>query len=307
MLDYHGPGAVMPHDPIMTIRHGLHARRPSFAIAALLVLFLAGGCAAVPQLAWQRADDLIVNRINEWLDLEPGQEQRLRQRLEPWLRDVREKRLPEYAESLRALAERVDADIDAGDVRWATDRFETLYTDTMRSFLPVISPTLAELSPAQQRHLANRMEERNRDFRDDYIEGRDEGRYAVAERIIEAVEHWTGSLDSRQQELVHNDVRELPHTPPVWFDYRRSMQQQLLAQVEDGTAPATIEQTLQRWWIERGRNDIPQWHRMEKWRSGLRAILLELGRSLTALQRAEARRHLRSRADSLEIIAAGAD
>lgn len=290
----------------MTTGRGHRVRR-FIALTAALLLTFGGGCAVAPEFAWQQADDIIVGRADAWLDLESSQEQRLRQRLQPWLKEVRGKQLGKYADFLHEMAGRIDEDIGLDDARWANERFDTLYRETMRSFLPVITPTLAELSPAQRRHLAQRMQERNRDYREDYIDGRNEGRYALAERIIEAVERWTGTLEPKQRGLVHANVRELPRTAPAWFRYRRDMQQRLLQQIENGAAPAEIERTLHRWWIERGRHDIPQWERMEQLRRGLQRTLVELGRSLSDLQRAEARRRLRTRADNLRTIAAGAD
>lgn len=289
----------------MILRCGHRAHRRAAVIAALLLIL--GGCTAAPEFAWQRVDDIITDRADEWLDLQPPQEQRLRQRLQPWLEEVRRQRLDEYADFLDELAGRIDKDIRLDDVRWANERFDALYKETMRSFLPVIVPTLAELSPAQQRHLAQGMKERNSDYRADYIDGRDEGRYALAERIIDAVERWTGRLEPKQRSMIHADVHELPRTAPAWFRYRRNMQQRLLQQIEDGAAPAEIEHTLRRWWVEQGRNDIARWDRMEELRSGLHRTLLELARSLSALQRAETRRRLQARADNLRTIAAGVD
>lgn len=293
-------------DSAMTHCRGRRARR--FSCSTLgLVLSLVAGCAAAPQLAWQRVDDVIVDQADEWLDLEPRQEQHLRQRLLPWLEEVRHQRLEEYADFLRALADRLDEDIDLEDARWANERFDALYEETMSSFLPVITPALTDLSPAQQRHLAERIQERNREYRDDYVDGRDGGRYAIAERIIEAVERWTSTLYTRQRKLIHTHVRELPRTTPDWYRYRRDMQQRLLQQIEDGASDAEIEHTLRRWWVERGKDDMPESTPIETLRTGLHRTLVELGHSLSAEQRAEARRRLRARADNLLTIAAGAD
>ncbi len=291
---------------VMTRHRGHRARRPALALGVLLPA-LAGGCTLAPELAWQQADNVIVVRANDWLDLEPRQEQQLRQRLEPWLQDVRRQRLALYAEFLRELADRVTADIDLDDARRVSDRFEVLYRDTASSFLPIIAPTLATLSPEQQHHLANRIRERNDEYRADFIEGRDDGMYAIAERIMEAVERWTGALEPKQRAVVHEHVRELPRTAPQWFRYRRNMQQRLLAQIEEGAPVEAMERTLHHWWVERGADEFADSPRVKELREGLHRTLVELGRTLTAAQRAEARRRLHARAETLQTLADNSD
>lgn len=290
----------------MTRHRGHWPRRLALALGVLLPAVV-GGCALAPELAWQQADNVIVVRTNDWLDLEPRQEQQLRQRLEPWLQDVRRQRLALYAEFLRELADRVTADIDLDDARRVSDRFEALYRDTASSFLPIIAPTLATLSPEQQRHLANRIRERNDEYRADFIEGRDDGMYAIAERIIEAVERWTGALEPKQRAVVHEHVRELPRTAPLWFRYRRNMQQRLLAQIEEGAPVEAMERTLRHWWVERGADEFADSPQVKELREGLHRTLVKLGRTLTVAQRAEARRRLHARAETLQTLADNSD
>lgn len=288
----------------MTLARGLRAGRRWLA-PALLVL-AAAGC-ALPELAWQRLDEIVVGRADHWLDLAPRQEQALHERLVPWLRTVRRERLPAIAAFLDALAARVEPDIDLADMRWAGRRFDRLYAETVRSFLPAIAPTLADLSPQQRAHLERRMHEANEDYRADFIDGRDQGMYALAERVIAAVEPWTGPLDTDQRSLVHQRVRALPRTQPQWLRFRERMQQQLLARIEDGAAPTQIERTLRQWWIEPLVGGIGELEDTRALRDGILRTLVALGRSLSAEQRAEARRRLHARAADLQTLAASAD
>lgn len=278
-------------------------RRARLLVPALL-LALVAGCAAAPEFFWQRVDDAVIDRADDWLSLEAEQERRLRGRLEPWLRDLRRERLAEYAAFLEGLAERIGPGFGPADVRWANDRFETLYARTMDSFLAVIAPTLAELSAGQRRHLARRMRERSSEYRAEYVDSRDDGMYALAERVIRAIERWTGSLDPGQRALVHDRVRELPRTTDAWARWRERMQQRLLELLERGAGAGEIERFLHRWWVGRA-EDVPA-VRMGELRAGLLETLVAVGRSLSPAQRAEARRRLRDRAASLRTLVASA-
>ena len=266
------------------------------------VLLAAGGC-AMPEFLWRQSDDLVVAEVNEWLDLEPRQEQQLRERLQPWLEQVRRQDLPEIAAFLRGLADRIGPGFDLDDASWADRRSDRLYRDVARSFIPVIAPTLSALSERQRRHLAREIERYNEDYRAEYVDGRDNGKYALAERLIGALERWTGALEPSQRALVHRHVRDLPRTAPAWHRFRRQMQQRLLDGIEGGAAPAEIEQTLVRWWIGRGRDGDRHAIDLDGLRNGLHRLAVDLVRSLSAAQSAEARRRLRARAADLQAIA----
>lgn len=270
------------------------------SVAGCLLALLAG--CALPELAWERADDVVVSRTNDWLDLEPRQQARLQARLQPWLRDVRSNRLGEFAAAIDGLAARIGSDLDAADARWAEDRFRALYDETVESFLPVIAPTLAGLTDSQREHLASRFEEENREDRE-RLEGRDGGRYALAERMIEQIERWTGPLDLEQRELIHARLREFPDTAGGWLDYRRRMQQALLAELEAGASAAELETLLRRWWIERAGRTPEESRDAAAFRAAVRGTLVEVARSLSPMQRAEARRRLQDRARILRGLA----
>ncbi|MDX1608767.1 MAG: DUF6279 family lipoprotein [Halofilum sp. (in: g-proteobacteria)] len=275
-----------------------------FLLAGLL-LALVSGCALAPEFFWQRVDDAVIDRADEWLSLEAEQERRLRGRLEPWLREVRRERLAEYADFLEGLAARLGPELRPADVRWANDRFESLYARTMDSFLPVIAPTLAELSTEQRRHLARRMQERSSEYRTEYVDSRDDGMYALAERVIRAVERWTGDLQPNQRALVHERIRELPRTTDAWARWRERMQQRLLALLGRGAGVGEIERFLHQWWV--GRAGQAPAVRMDELRAGLLDTLLAVGRSLNSEQRREAQRKLRDRAASLRTLVASAE
>jgi len=280
------------------VRRFLALRSRFGIVLGACLLFPVAGC-ALPELAWERADNVVLGRTNDWLDLEPRQESLLQTRLQPWLRDVRRHRLGEVADAIDELAARIQGDIERDDVGWAERRFRALYNDIIESFLPVITPTLAGITDSQRRHLADRFEEENREDREHLIEGRDGGRYALAERMIEQIERWTGSLGLEQRELIHARVRDFPDTAGSWLDYRRRMQQRLLAALEAGAPAGELETLLHRWWIERAGRTPRESRDAVAFRSAVRGTLVEVGRSLTPMQRAEARRRLRDRAELL--------
>jgi len=265
-------------------------------ILAVCLSMLAVGC-ALPRLAWERADDIIVQRANEWLALEAQQQAGLQARLEPWLREIRRERLAELARTLEKLATRLTPEINRADARWAEAHFQEIYDRTVESFIPVLAPTLVDLGEHQVKHLAQRFLEHNREDREHFVTGRDQGRYAVAKRIVEQIEPWTGHLDTKQRALVHARTEQLPvDGGAAWLAYRSRMQQRLLAALENGASASELERILHAWWVERAGRTPEEARKVEAFRRSVRNTLVAVSRSLSPLQRAEARRRLRDRA-----------
>lgn len=281
--------------------------RRADSIAARIVLgpclcLLVAGC-AVPELAWNLADNVIVQRTDDWLDLESRQQAQLQSRLQPWLQEVRRDRLGEVADAIDEFATRITPKLDLADARWAENRFRQLYNETMTSFLPVIAPTLAAMDERQHKYLAERLDEENREDRERFTSGRDDGRYTLAERMIEQVERWTGVLDTEQRALVHARVREFPDSGESWLAYRERMQQKLLGRIETGASAAELERTLHDWWIKRTGRTPEQAEQADAFRREVRETLVAVARSLSPMQQAETRRRLRDRSAILRQLA----
>lgn len=280
-------------------RHGVLPQMR--ALPGVLLLLLLAGC-AYPELVWRQADDMVLGRAREWLDLQPAQETRLQERLQPWLREVRRENLGTYAEYLEELADRITVSLDENDARWADHRFRQLYNEAVESFLPVISPTLANLEARQHKHLAQRFRESNEHYRKRFIEGRDSGRYAIAEDMIDAVELWTGPLDTTQRSLVHEHASGFPAANSLWLNYRAQRQKELLQQMAADATTQELERTIRRGWIEHADRSPETVAHGQALRDAMRAALVSLAQHLSPAQRAEARRRLRERAADLRAL-----
>ena len=260
------------------------SRLLSGLLACALVLLLPA-CSFVG-FAWQRADGAIMARAQDWLDLDAGQEARLAQRVTPWLERVRRRRLPEVAAFLDQLAARTTDGFSSADAGWADERFWTLYDDVVGSAIEWIAPALASLEPAQRRHLARRMEERNASYRAEYVDVPEPQRQrALAQRIVRQVERWTGPLDARQRDLVRARAAKLPDTAPAWYDYRLRMQAGLLALIDAGASAGEIEAHLRDWWIEFSPRRAAEVAGTRALRAGIRGLLVELAATLRPGQR----------------------
>jgi hypothetical protein len=81
------------------------------------------------------------------------------------------------------------------------------------------------------------------------------------------------------------------------------MQQALLADLEAGASASELATTLHRWWIERAGRTPEESRDAVAFRAAVRGALVEVARSLSPMQRAEARRRLQDRAQILRQLA----
>ena len=278
-------------------------RRCARAIPVLLTALLFSGCAAL-EFAWRFVDGYLVSEVDEWVDLEADQEDRLQARLQPWLEQVRRDELPRLAALLRDTAHHVENGFDFEDTRRGATRLADIYRDTLRGFIPLLAPTLADLGPDQLAYFEQRLREHNEAYRARYVDGRGDGRYALAERMIEGIERWTGPLEPRQRALVHDDVRTWPQTSEEWSSYRARMQKRLLAHLAADVPVHRIEHTLVVWWVEQGARPAAERHRTAALQESVLRTLVRVGRSLSLMQRADAARRMRGWARSFESVAA---
>jgi len=279
-------------------------------VIAGAALALLASCSFM-ELAWDRADEVIVERANDWLALRPEQEEALRARLEPWLENVRHTMLPRYADFLDELAARTDSGgFEHGDAAWAQARLATLYDDTVRSMLPWLSAVLSDLDSAQRRHLAERMRQRNADYRSEYVvRSADERERVLAERVIRQVERWTGPLDVRQKALVHRRAGDLPDTAGSWYHYRVRMQAGLLSRLDADAGAQPVAHHLEAWWVDLAARRPRQRRATEALAGAIGHLLVDLGETLSATQTQAAVRRLHTVAADLRSLAAlsGAD
>ncbi len=271
------------------------------SVLALFVVLT--GCSAF-SFAWNYVGGVLADRVDDWVALTPPQRAALTQRLEPWLDQVAVERMPGYTAFLRAAARRTRTELTADDVEWAywgaRMRYRTLLADAIDAW---IAPALTGLDRDQHRHLRTKMRTENATYRARYVDvTRRESQRALAARIIDVIEDWTGPLDAHQTQLLYRGVRELPDTSLDWYRYRTRMQAGLLALLRSDADPAEVAAWLRGWWVERTALRPRDRAAFDHFEHDLVDLLAEFAAALRPTQRLTIGRRLRSIADDLETI-----
>lgn len=274
-----------------------------FRITVLALLAVLTGCSAF-SLAWNYVDGALADRVDEWVALTPPQRAGLEQRLEPWLDRVAVERMPEYTDFLRGAARRTRTELTASDVDWAYRNARLRYRELLAEAIDAwIAPALTGLDSDQRRHLRRQMQSKNAEYRERYLEvTRRESQRALAARMIDFIEDWTGPLDVHQTQLLYRGVRALPDTSLEWYRYRTRMQAGLLTRLRGDADAAAVASWMHDWWVDRGALQPHERAAFDRFEHALVDLLTEFAATLTPMQRLALGGRLRSLADQLESI-----
>ncbi len=262
------------------------ARTARNVLALLSVAWLLAAC-SVPRLMYQNADWLLMRRMNEYLALEGAQHDRVAEALAARLADHRTRELPTFAAAFEDAAARARRGLSEDDARWLLKQGRALLVSTVDGTLPLVADALAALDERQRRQLAERIEQRNRDYSERHLlEAPREQRFARrAARTVDRVEDWTGPLDEAQVALVHELRDAMPDSAGDWLTYSRERQQALLALL-DGHAPAArIEALLRGWWLRLEHLPAALAAKRDRQIEGIVQLIVRLDATLNSTQR----------------------
>jgi hypothetical protein len=254
-------------------------------VMAVAVLTLAG--CSMPRLAYQQADWLLLREMDSYLDLRDEQREYVALALETHLIRHRAEYLPGFAAAFSEAAARARRGLAEEDWRWALQQSRVLLIGTAELMLPTLASTLADLSPEQRRHLAQRMAEGN----DEYAEShaletapREQMR-RTTERSVARIERWTGTLSEEQITIVHETSRAMPDVAADWLSYVRGRQQDLLALLDSGAPAPEIEDFLRGWWVRRDNLPPQLAHKRDRRIAARIKLLAHLDATLDSVQR----------------------
>lgn len=262
-------------------------------------LLFVGACSVVGAL-YERLDLLLGLEADSWLDLDAGQKSRFRLAARGRIEQNRREELPRYIGLLELAAMRVEESPDAGTLLADAESLRLALRDTIRRSLPMVADALARLRPEQIEYFAEQLEKSNAEYAEDYLEAPpDRFRSARLKRSREAVERWTGRLDTAQRERLAALVDAIPDGSAAWSRYSLAWQQALLAELRAGTDSQRLLRLMEHWWTTDASMDPGYVAQLETNRRLIASALAELLPTLSQRQRARATREFRDLAGDL--------
>jgi hypothetical protein len=266
----------------------------------LLALALLPGC-SVTRIAYDNADVFLRWQANNYFDFEGEQSEELDRRLAALLAWHRAEALPQYARLGEEAAQRVLRGIKREDLEWSYDSVVAQARQALGAAAGESAGLLDRLSPAQLKHLEQRLAEDNRKFAKEQVQGSMEERHQRrVKRNTELLEEWFGPLSAAQAERVRSYSERAPFSAELRDRHRKRRQAELLAMLRAREAKQRLAQWARNW--EDGREPAHV-EAARATHAEYVELLLDLNRTLSTEQREHAARRLRRYATLFESLA----
>lgn len=265
--------------------------RSSARSACLAVLLawslLLQGCAV--SFVYRHADWLMLHKLDQYFDLTKEQRSDLSDRIQYLLAAHRREALPQYEAFLTQVGQRVERGITPADVEWFYRSFDQLRDDLFERIVSDGGVFLASVEPKQTVTLERALQKDNRKAAGLASAPVDERLKQRADRTVEIVKEWTGSLSREQRDRIREWSYRLPDTQPKFFRYRQQRQEELLRLLRQPRTSETAAQEL-RAALVRQDETAPDWYlqAVRNWRQGIKDLAPRIDRILTPDQRRHA-------------------
>jgi uncharacterized protein DUF6279 len=259
-----------------------------FLVALLLTILQ--GC-SVTRVAYNNADVFLRWQANHYVDLQGEQTEELDRRLSAFLAWHRAAALPQYARLGAQAAGRMERGLKREDLEWSYDAVRAQIREALGRAAGDAGGLLDGLSVEQVTHVERRLEEDNRKFAKERMQGTLEERHQQrVKRNVERLEEWFGALSESQLARVERYSTRAPFSAELQDRDRRRRQAEFLAMLRAREARQKLAAWAQDW--EAGR--APAYAKaVRAKRDEYLDLLLDLDRMLSAEQREHAVKRLR--------------
>jgi hypothetical protein len=265
--------------------------------AAMLVL---SSCSGV-RFAYNNADLYLRWQANSYFGFEDEQDDELHARVAAFTAWHRKYALPDYVRIAEDAARRLERGISREDLVWGYDSFQAQVRVSLRAAAAEIADLLDRLGPEQLARLERRIAEENRKFTKEYLSGTvEDRRKRRLKRNLERLEDWFGSLNDAQAERVRRYRERAPLIEDMRDRERRRLQAGFLQIVRARQAKARLPDFAANW----DRDREPAYATaLKAQREEYFDLLLELDKTLSPVQRAEAVERFREYAADFRTLA----
>jgi hypothetical protein len=237
----------------------MRATLERLVVAAVFAVLLPA-CSTV-KLAYNNADEVIAWMTDDYLALNREQEDGLRVllvRFHTWHRSTQ---LPEYARLLDSANRRLATGLTEADVAWAADAIEDRYRILALRAHADAARVLATLSDEQVAHLRRKLEDSNRKWAEanGAEASAEEQKRMRARRLLERIEHWTGTLSGAQTVRLTEWIDALPLITDQSMAFRLRRQRDFLSLLATRHDAEALSTRLRAWLLARDRTHAPEY------------------------------------------------
>jgi len=215
--------------------------------AVILIALIATVAACSFKTLYNRLDYLIPEYVEGMVTLDDVLEQKLEQRTQVLLNWHRNTQLKQYADWLSALQRDMGTRLTEEKVEQRIKEMDQFWRSLAEKVNEEMAYLLPLLDKEQQEELFINLEDKNKEFREEFADLNDEQRIDdYIEDISGTYENWIGELTEKQEQSVEQAAVELVSTAELRFQRRLQWQhgiREILA--EDGSTQSKSEKLRQ--------------------------------------------------------------
>lgn len=273
-------------------------------LVLLLSTLIVAGCGV--RMVYSQLDWLVPWYLGDFVTLDTDQKQLLDARLAERLAWHCDSQLGPYSELLRDLDKRLreERPLSALELEAYLERSEVFWRELMIAIRPDAQILLATLTDEQVAELGDAFARRNRETREEFLEGTpEELRERQVERMEKRLRTWLGRLQPEQRRMVERWSANLAPTTGQWLGNRELWQRELIAALAQRQQPGfgtRLESLLlapEARWAEDYRRDVAHNRALTV------ELVVELANSANADQRTKLSTELTGWASQFEQIA----
>lgn len=184
----------------------------------LLVLVLGLASCSSTSFFYNRLDFIVPWYIDDYVNLDRGQEDFLEEQLEPFLTWHRREELPRYVETVEYFEDAVSDSLEKEELEAIQADFEAAYRRLESRGMEWMLALGAELTDEQMDELLENFEERQEEFEEEYLERDDEEFVEDSyDRFKDNLEDYMGRLDKEQLAVAQRASEELVRADDEWL------------------------------------------------------------------------------------------
>lgn len=249
----------------------------------------------VLRTGYRNADHLILLDLEKYFDLSSPQREESKRLLQSQLAWHRHTELPRYASSLADLKARLRRGLQPADVTWLYAMARSARVEFMRHAIPDMATFLLSISPQQTAHLAQHMEDFNKDLVKATRDSPEARLKKREEDLSDTARDWIGTLTPEQKGIIRAAAARMPDFPPVQLRYRRQRQKEFLALMNERPERKRIVEQLDAWLAQPEPAYPPEYAvATREWNAGMQGLILSLEATLSPEQREHAIAHIDS-------------
>ncbi|SDJ66795.1 hypothetical protein SAMN04488540_11186 [Ferrimonas sediminum] len=203
-------------------------------IVALAVVL--SGCSTKFVYNW--LDWIIEWQVEDYVDLDRGQERQLQAMIDDLMEWHRYSELPRYHAQLQRLRTQLDHGFSAEDAQAHITELEQHWFHIFDHLLPKLVPLLQSFSDQQVTQMMTAIRKENQKDIDRYLKRDLDDRVVISnKRMAKSLKRWVGKLTPMQAQAVDDFNRQRHQSMDLWVSYREAWQkrfQQAMIDRADG-------------------------------------------------------------------------